>query len=584
MNLNRQLESLPEFETGYSGRREALLLAAVLVVGLAFVTPILAVVVGLPTLVGVALTGLIYGTLVLVFRRVLVGSLVGFIVTSTFAANVPLAGRSYTAEVVGHLGPEVWLAQIPLALALVLVFATGPREILAGATRVDLLFTMFVGWTVVAAVFGATARVDVALWFSWFMLNGLATFALLRHVVWTGVLSFRSVTEVLMVAVCAHATVGFAQLANSETFGLSFLGAGPPAVVATLSFGPFGDLPIGTFISGFTGMSFLLASFIVLTAPALIALTLRVSGWRRWVLVGTTLMLIAVLRVTGTDAGRGAFVVGIVSFVGVLIVLHRRELYSLSAQNGNGTRALRNIIPIVFALLTGIIALFYPSSGSGNESSISNLNVGSGSAGGSAGSTGGGAGSTGGGAGSTGGGAGSTGGGAGSTGGGAGSASPEPGIVESTLRELSIPFFDIAALGIRLQQYVIGLDLFIQYPIFGIGGANFAYVATEYGLPREMELHNIYIALLAETGLPGFVLYVTALLMVLWYGWQTIMTERTEHGRLLLVGILSGMVGYLAFGFWDHLQLTKITTFLSFWILAGAVVGEYQRGSSGVDT
>jgi O-antigen ligase len=114
-----------------------------------------------------------------------------------------------------------------------------------------------------------------------------------------------------------------------------------------------------------------------------------------------------------------------------------------------------------------------------------------------------------------------------------------------------------------------------QHPLFGIGGANFIYFSTMYGLSEPYPLHSIYIALLAETGILGFVSYVIVVCSVLWYSWK--LGLEASDNNLLYIGIFCGMIGYLAFGFWDVLQLIKITSLIPFWILAGAIVGEYVK-------
>jgi O-antigen ligase len=115
--------------------------------------------------------------------------------------------------------------------------------------------------------------------------------------------------------------------------------------------------------------------------------------------------------------------------------------------------------------------------------------------------------------------------------------------------------------------------LFLQYPAFGIGGSNFVYYATEYGLDEPVPLHNTYIALLVETGLPGFVLFMALLGTVFWCGWKV--SGRDNEG-LLFLGLLCGMIGWAAYGFWNH-PLDKVTTMFPFWTLAGAVVGSYSQ-------
>ncbi len=598
MNLNRRLEPLPELEIGLRKRHEILLLAAVLIVGLTFVSPALSLLSGVPALVFVVIVGAVYGALSVLFRRVLAGSLIGLIVPSTFAANVPLVSHARILTFPAHIGPQLWLVQVPLVVSVVLVVLTGPREVLSGATKSEGLFAAFVGWTLLAAVFGATARVDTALYFSLLMAQGLVAFVLLRYAVQREILSFGAVVRVFVGTVLAQSLFAVAQFLNGGIFGVSTLGEYDGSYIATLSLGPLGEFAIGTHVAGFTGMSFILASLIVLAAPMAFVLALRGSGWTRAAFLATALVMLAVLRVTGTDAGRGALILALVCLCAALVYTNRIALLDrlTGARSSRMSARAVTAITAVLTVLVSIVVLFFPSSASGTGSSITDIDGESaspGASGGSTGSSGDSSGSSGGaGGGSTGGstGAGSSGaggesaggstsvgpgGGGGSVGGGgSGAANTRPELVESVLDGLSIPFFDIGNLGIRLIQYVAGIDLFVQYPLFGIGGANFIYYATEYGLPKPLPLHNIYIALLAETGLPGFLLFITLVGSVLWYGSKA--ATRTSGG-LLCVGLLCGMIGYLAFGFWDTLPLTQVPSFFAFWILAGTVVGTYSH-------
>ncbi|EMA42651.1 O-antigen ligase family protein [Halococcus saccharolyticus] len=537
---------VPAIDTGLSKRGEALLLAIVLTGGLTFVTPLLSLFVGVPTLALVALTGAGYAALALFLRRTVVSIYVALIVTVTFAANVPLAS---TGEFVGHLGPQLWLVQLPLAGAVAFLvadlFADNPRDF--DPSTPGLLFGGFVVWSFLAAIFGATARTDAALYFAWFVLQGLAAFAVTHHAVRIDIIRLRTLVETFLVVVAAQTAVAVVQFFHGGLLGLSRLGESAHIPISPVSLGPLGEFATGTYVAGFTGMSFILATLIVLAVPIAIVLALRTDGWRRWGLVAIVIVMAAVLRMTGSDAARGGIVVAALALAGLTLAV-----YGMPPKR-NGRALVKRYVVIAALTLVSAAALFYPSASSGTGSHLTDL---SGNDGGTD----------------------ATGGGGGGNAGGDAPTQPTGGPdIEAILRDLTIPLFDIGTLGIRLQQYITGIELFIQYPLFGIGGANFPYYATARGLPKEIPLHNIYIALLAETGLPGFLLYVGAVAAVLWMGWRAIASTADSLDRALLVGVLAGMIGYLAFAFWDTLMLTKVAGLFSFWILAGGVVGHARR-------
>lgn len=538
---------VPALETGHSTHRDALALAVILVAGLAIITPTLTLTVGLPALALVALTGAVYGVIAILLRRVIVGLYVAFTVTLTFAANVPLASADYLNSFAGHLGPELWLMQLPLVgIVCYLVWRTITDDTHERDPSLpEQLFGGFVIWAGLSAVLGAVVRVDAALYFALFTAQGLIAFVAVRHAVQTDLLPFRTIVEVFALAVAAHAAVGLVQFFNEGILGIGPLGELAREPIAVLSLGPLGKFTAGTYVSGFAAMSFLLAAMITLALPVALALALRTTGWRRWGFVAVAVLGTAVMRVTGTDAGRGALIVALGAFAVGVSVLYRRGQFTESIDRSHHGR-LQTALGSLCALALGTIAFLYPSDSTGSKSNLVDLTA---DASGTAPVNN-------------------------------GAPAPEAATVdavEAMLSGLQIPFFDISTLGIRFQQYVAGIDLFLQYPLFGIGGANFRYHAMDYGLRKPMPIHNASISVLAETGLPGFLLFAGTIALVLWAGWQTVSQTNDSTTRLLLVAVLAGMVGFLAFQFLGYSMLSKINVMFSFWVLAGAVVGVSRR-------
>ncbi|ELY84390.1 O-antigen ligase family protein [Natrinema gari] len=538
------IEFLPQIETGYSNRDEALLLATGLIVGLTFLTPVLSIVLGVPALIFVVAIGGIYGILVILVRRLLAGSIIGLVVTSPFAANVPLASHEYLTSFPGHFGPQLWLVQLPLVLSAVLVLATGPRKLLDGATRAEGIFAAFVGWSVLAAVFGTTARFDTALYFSLFMAQALVTFALLRYTVQQRILAFRTVLQVFVGTVFAQSLFAVLQFVNGTSFGLTTLGEGENKLLSTLSLGPFGTFSTGTHVAGFTGMSFNLASLIILIVPITVIMAVHAKRAERAGLLIAAFVMMGVLRASASDAARGGLIVTLL-LLGVLYLYASRNAIRERISKTD-TRPLLTVeayvekmVSAIVTTVVSLVVLFYPSSAFGRSSiTTGSAHTNSADPGSAAGAS-------------------------------------QGAAIRKTIDSLSIPYFDLTSLGIRLQQYIGGLDLFFKHPLFGIGGANFTYFSTQYGLSQSYPIHNIHISVLSGTGLPGFLLYIAALVSILWNVGK-LCTDIGEYG-LLSVGIFCGIVGYLSFGFWDILPLIKLSSLIPFWMLAGAVLGEYTR-------
>jgi O-antigen ligase len=150
----------------------------------------------------------------------------------------------------------------------------------------------------------------------------------------------------------------------------------------------------------------------------------------------------------------------------------------------------------------------------------------------------------------------------------------------SLLSALSGPSdtIDGANFSTRLQQYIAAVDIGFQYPLFGIGGMNFPLVAESYGLPDPIEIHNIYLSVLASTGIPGAVLFLLSISAVLVIAGKKALS--TENDRLFWAMLVCGILGFHAYSFWVTIHAGGVA-YLVFWVLAGAVVGaSHQQGTN----
>ena len=65
----------------------------------------------------------------------------------------------------------------------------------------------------------------------------------------------------------------------------------------------------------------------------------------------------------------------------------------------------------------------------------------------------------------------------------------------------------------RLKMWQLALELFMKHPVIGIGWEGFKYQyyvnigAQSSGAYEYLDAHNVYLQVLAETGITGFVLY-----------------------------------------------------------------------------
>lgn len=565
-------------EDPISSPREALTFAGPLVVSLVGLVPALAFVgraagAGLmpSLLVALALVGIGYLAFVYVRHRLVAGAYVAFFVLSTFSANLPIgASEQFFRLAPGSLGPQVWLYQGPLVVVVGYLLWTR-RFTIDSITRTELVLGAFVVWTLLSAVFGSGPRTDMAIFFTWLMVQAWVVLAVVRRGVEHGFVSLESVVTTYIVTVLGHVAFAGVQVLHQEPIGLTFLGE---AITwhSGISY-PLLGIQTQLIPSGFTGHGYVLVGLILLTFPAMLWFTYYSDSIPGMAALGIAILSVVFLRLSTSDAGRGAFIVIAVSLVvGVALLSWGtgperfgsvRDLWS-GIRNLNTTRWQSP-----FGLLIAVLVTLSPSSKSGSSSDVqgpvdpsrtdttptdttpTETTVTPTEPPGSPTTT---------------------------PETPTGTPTPAEGPVAPDVTDISIPLFDLTNLGTRIQQAVVGLDMFSRNPLFGVGGGNYRFVASTYGvpdaphLPVPLTLHNVYILLLAETGLLGFLLYMGAVGLVALAGLRSVLDGNKPSLHLCL---LVSFVGYFAFLFFTHL-IDQANSLLPFWALAACIVGEQR--------
>jgi len=514
---------------------DLIIFLGVLLGGLFVVTPILKIYFGVPSVVTVGLVGLAYGMIALRRRALLYAGLVSVIVTSTFAANIPLASGQVLESMPGDIGPEVYFIHATI-LGTYAVAAAVDRDGLRNSWGIESsLFVGFVLWVAAGAVLAAPPRPDVVLYYALFLLTGLLAFQLLKYAVSNDILGFQSAILVLFLTIVAHLCYSAIQFFNQDTFDVSQLGEpNSPRVLAELQLGPLGVWDIGTFVTGFAGFTFHIAALAVLIAALPFAYYLVHQELGKYTLP-VTILAAGIVRTTASDAARGALLITVIFASVALFVLPRLDQARLlSLPPVTPTKKLR---PLAICVGTFLVTLI-PSSKSGSASHIQG-SAASGSSSSSAASS--------------------------------GDVTVE--AVADPLGSVTVPFFDLSNLTIRLQQYVLGIDLFSSNPIVGIGAGNFMFYGAAASPDLFREMHNLYLAVLVETGLVGFMLYFGVIGLVVYRGIGAIWNDISPRDSIILIALSAGLLGQFAIGVFDSTQLIKITVFVPFWITLGAIAG-----------
>jgi hypothetical protein len=125
---------------------------------------------------------------------------------------------------------------------------------------------------------------------------------------------------------------------------------------------------------------------------------------------------------------------------------------------------------------------------------------------------------------------------------------------------------------IRRAQYRAAARLWADNPLLGVGGQNFQFLATEWGVSRSLSVHNVYLALLAETGI-GLAFFLLALGGSFAAGLWLLLRADESDGEY---GLLAGMLVYLAIAAWTEIATSIVLTGL-LWLFAGLLCGRYVR-------
>jgi len=475
-----------------------------LTIGLCIVTPLITVAgmaIGVSMIVsGLLAVGVVIGIYAInVLRTDLERGLLAAVIVTSMF-SMNIPLTANAADFPGETGPHIYLVYGPiLALAAVIVW----RRNIPTIRRLSspTFYGMFIIWAFLSAAVGNGPRQDFAVFFAVFHLLALIGFVTVTTILRETSLTTRDIAASLIIAITGQCVMSIAQLINQGTFGLTILGERTDMTVATGAFGT----EFGPYLAGFTGGPF--ATILILVAPALFLAAINT----RRIGVGLLFALqVVLLRVFASDSARGGLLVAMATFIGLYVWRYR------------GWPEILNYGSLVGSSL---LVLFIPSSITGRQGSISSSP--------------------------------SDGGGSGGDGGTLPSNGGEPATTN-----VSVPFADASTLGTRIGQMWGGLIEFSKYPLFGLGGGNFQVVSTRY-ISQQHRLHNIYVELLAETGLPGAVFYLGSVGMVLWKG---IRADRWT------IALACGMIGVLGHGFFTPI-LDRVGYLFPFWIAAGAIVG-----------
>ncbi len=123
----------------------------------------------------------------------------------------------------------------------------------------------------------------------------------------------------------------------------------------------------------------------------------------------------------------------------------------------------------------------------------------------------------------------------------------------------------------RIPMMQVAWNVIQAHPLLGIGVNNYLYVMTDYDNTEvqitktfRSTVHNLYLQVTAETGIPGLLLFLLLLLAVLLRMRKNINFAPKKY-RQFQLGVFCGFITFLIHSLVDNSDLTQTPSFI-FWI------------------
>ncbi|MGQ9919948.1 MAG: O-antigen ligase family protein [Desulfobacca sp.] len=132
---------------------------------------------------------------------------------------------------------------------------------------------------------------------------------------------------------------------------------------------------------------------------------------------------------------------------------------------------------------------------------------------------------------------------------------------------------DYGAARSRLPMSLVALNIIRHHPFLGVGLTNYVMVAPDYDLTKEAiatdfarPVHNEFLLIAAELGLPALLLFLTILVLLLRQLWRLGDMGRDPVLPYLAIGLLGTYIAWIVFRQTDYAYVLLADPF---WILAG---------------
>jgi O-antigen ligase len=141
----------------------------------------------------------------------------------------------------------------------------------------------------------------------------------------------------------------------------------------------------------------------------------------------------------------------------------------------------------------------------------------------------------------------------------------------------------------RMAHWQAGWHMFRDHPLLGVGIGNFNvrypdYYVRESFRVSEGHAHNIYIQMLAETGLAGLCVYLTLIAGIGFLALRVVRGAPPGLDRTLALGALGTVISVGVHNFFEDLHVLNLNITLgAIWCLAIAADQRWRASAAGCD-
>lgn len=147
----------------------------------------------------------------------------------------------------------------------------------------------------------------------------------------------------------------------------------------------------------------------------------------------------------------------------------------------------------------------------------------------------------------------------------------------------------------RLAVWQAAVRIFLGHPLLGVGYGNYRFLYADFvpgAVPGKLDAHNLYLELLAETGIVGFLVFIV---LVSAFFFVSLKSTRKQDSlsRIVAFGVCGAIVATLIHGMVDYIFNASPQFGTLFWLVLGlgsctvagasrGFWGQQRHGSSGL--